>query len=318
MSHRCLSAAFAGAVGLAALVAPGAASGFCRTTTVRAPADFDPTTAGACFDGGVPLFWRNACIGYDVHEPPSRRVSYADAAESLSVAFTRWTGATCPTEGSGRSRASIDVRDLGPVACDAVQYKARAPNQNVVVFRDDVWPYGSQVLGLTTVVFAPDTGEIYGADMEINTKDMDPIAFRDPVDKNAYDLLSVLTHEAGHFLGVGHSDSKGSTMFARYDRGETHQRILSPDDVNAICSIYRPDGTRAVLNDKVTVAPGCDPTPRGGFTRECEDAPTTSLCSAGTPGRTAPGTVAGTFGLLLFLVISRRARRPSCTRITYK
>ena len=309
-TRRSVAATLAGsALTLAALSAPAPAHAFCRTTTVRAPADFDPTTAGACFEGGLPLFWRNACIGYNVHYPPSKRVSYEDASNSLSIAFTRWTGASCPTEGTGRSRASIDVRDLGPVACDAVQYKARAPNQNVVVFRDDTWPYGPQVLGLTTVVFAPDTGEIYGADMEINTKDMDPIAFRDPVDKNAYDFLSVVTHEAGHFLGVGHSDSKGATMFARYDKGETHQRILSPDDVNAICSIYRPDGTRAVLNDKVTVAPGCDPTPRGGFTRECEDAPKTGVCSVGNVGASAPATAAWALAAALGVVLVRRGRR---------
>lgn len=276
--------------------------------TVRSPADYDPIQAGKCFDQGLPLFWRNACIGYDVHEPPSRRVSYEDASNALSVAFTRWTGASCATEGTGRSRASIDVRDLGPVTCDEVKYQPRAANQNVVLFRDDTWPYSSQVLGLTTVVFAPETGEIFGADMEINTKDMDPIAFRDPVDKNAYDFLSVVTHEAGHFLGIGHSDSRASTMFARYDKGETHQRTLTADDVLAVCTIYRPDGSRAVLGDKVTVAPGCDPTPRGGFTRACADAPS-GKCAVGS----APGAAASTeggwvlaIGVLLYGVRRRR------------
>ena len=300
-----MAAAFA----WAALVAPTKAQAFCRTMTVRAPADYDPTSTGKCFEGGVPLFWRNACIGYSVHDPPSKRVSYDDASNNLSIAFTVWTGASCPTEGTGRSRASIDVRDLGPVGCEVVQYKGRAANQNVLVFRDDTWPYGPQVLGLTTVVFAPDTGEIFGADMEINTKDMEPIAFRDPVDK-AYDFLSVTTHEAGHFLGIGHSDSKGSTMFARYDKGETHQRILSPDDVNAVCSIYRPDGTRAVLGDKVTVAPGCDPTPRGGFTRDCEDAPSGKLCAVGsTPGRGASNAAGWTLVMALGIYGVRRGRR---------
>ncbi len=294
----------------ATLFSAAPAAAFCRTMTVRAPADYDPTSTGQCFEGGLPLFWRNACIGYNVHDPPSKRVSYDDASNALSIAFTVWTGASCPTEGTGRSRASIDVRDLGPVFCEAVQYKGRAPNQNVVVFRDDTWPYGPQVLGLTTVVFAPDTGEIFGADMEINTKDMEPIAFRDPVDKGAYDFLSVVTHEAGHFLGIGHSDSKGSTMFARYDKGEIHQRILSPDDVNAVCTIYRPDGTRAVLGDKVTVAPGCDPTPRGGFTRECEDAPSTKICSVGAaPGRSASSVAGWTVATVLGIYALRRGRR---------
>jgi matrixin len=314
-------------IALSTLLMPSQARAFCRTTTARAPADYDATQSG-CFAGtdsqgrpGLPLFWRNACIGYNVHDPPSRKVSYDDATNALSIAFTVWSGASCPTEGEGRSRASIDVRDLGPARCDAVQYKGRAPNQNIILFRDDTWDPathgGPQVLGLTTVVFAPDTGEIFGADMEINTKDMEPIAFNsdsiETIEKEKkYDFLSVVTHEAGHFLGIGHSDSKGSTMFARYDKGEVHQRILAPDDVNAVCNVYRPDGTRAVLGDKVTVAPGCDPTPRGGFTRECEDAPPTTVCSVGpVPGRTASSAAGWTLALGVGILLARRGRRRS-------
>lgn len=284
--------------------------------TARSAADYDAVQHG-CFNGPdpngrpvLPLFWRNACIGYNVRFPTGRRVSYDDASSALQTAFTVWTGATCPTEGTGQSRASIDVRDLGPVACDAVQYKGRAPNQNVVLFRDDVWPYPPEVLGLTTVVFAPETGEIFGADMEINTKDMDKIAF-DPsleVKKDEYDFLSVVTHEAGHFLGIAHSDVPGSTMFARYNRGETHQRILTTDDVNAVCTIYRPDGTRAVLGDKVYVAPGCDPTPRGGFTTQCEDAPSPTICSVSAPGRSAATPAGWVLAAGLAIAALRRAR----------
>jgi hypothetical protein len=310
------------------LLAPTEARAFCRTLTVRAPADYDPTSTGHCFDGkdengnpGVPLFWRNSCISYNMTNPPSKLVSYEDASNAMSIAFTVWTGASCPTEGNGRSRASIDVRDLGPVNCGEVAYKSRTANQNVIVFRDDTWAYGPQVLGLTTVVFAPDTGEIFGADMEINTKDMEPVTFDDPVNgkaecskgsckgQAAYDFLAVVTHEAGHFLGVGHSNDKGSTMYARYNKGEIHQRVLTPDDVNAICTIYRPNGTRAVLDDKVTVAPVCDPTPRGGFTRECEDAPSGICATSATPGRGTGAALGWAAGLGLALCALRRARR---------
>lgn len=319
--------AAAGVLGL--LFTATDALAFCRTMTVRAPPDYDPTSTGHCWDGkddngnpGVPLFWKNACVSYNMTNPPSKRVSYDDASNAMSIAFTAWTGASCPTEGNGRSRASIDVRDLGPVNCGEVGHKSRAANQNVVVFRDDIWDYGPQVLGLTTVVFASDTGEIFGADMEINTKDMEPVTFDDPVNgraevkgKPAYDFLSVVTHEAGHFLGVGHSNDKGATMYARYNKGEIHQRVLTPDDVKAICTIYRPstdgNGTREVLDQKVTVAPICDPTPRGGFTRECEDAPT-GICAVGPgPGRASTATLGWAAALGLALCAARRARSRS-------
>jgi hypothetical protein len=246
------------------------AHAFCRTTTEKSPPDYDATGQG-CWARGVPLFWRNACLGYSMHREASRKISYEDAADALSTAFTRWTGATCPTEGTGRSRTSIDVRDLGPAECSNVEYKSGVGNQNVIVFRDETWKYGKTVLGLTTVVYNPDTGEIYNADMEINTLDMEPLAVKDPVAPDAYDFASVATHEAGHFLGIAHSDVLGATMYARYDQGQTSMRNLSPDDVQAICTVYRPDGDRAVLNGKITQAPQCDPTPRGGYASTCQE-----------------------------------------------
>ena len=314
------------AVSAAALFASSPAGAFCRTKTVLAPANFDSTLKG-CFEGGVPLFWRNACVGYDVHDPPSRKVSYDDASNAISIAFTRWTGASCPTDGIGRSRASIDVRDLGPVACATVEQlpnkdNQATHNQNVIIFRDDEWIHGPEVLGLTIVSFLKETGEILGADMEINTKDMEPVTFRDPdpvdnvarVDgKKAYDFLSIVTHEAGHFLGIAHSEKKEATMYARYNPGEVYFRDLAPDDVNAVCSIYRPDGTRPVLGDKIYSAPGCDPTPRGGLSREC-DSPSSSCEVGRAPGRDASCAVGWALAAALGLSVARRGREANAPR----
>ncbi len=300
---------------LGVVVTPAPARAFCRTMTVKQAADYKEAT---CFAEGVPLWWRNACVGYSVFDPPSRLVAYNEAAEAFSTAFTRWTGVSCPTAGGGRSRPSIDVRDLGPVHCGAVQLKSGVPNQNVVTFRDDAWDYPKEVLGLTTVQFAKDTGEIFGADMEINTKYMEPIAFRDPVENGQYDFLSIVTHEAGHFLGIAHSPVKGSTMFWSYKAGQSFQRILSPDDVNAVCSVYRPDGTRSVVvtgkEERAFKGPGCDPTPRGGFTQECVDSP---ACEMGRrPARDGARTAGGwAFVLMGCGLAVRRVRGRSDLRV---
>ncbi len=298
--------------GAGALVAdPREASAYCRTTTVPVVADFQPSPT-KCWDQGKPLFWRNSCVGYSVQRSASRQVAFEDAANGISLAFTKWTGASCATEGTGRSRVSIDVRDLGPVDCGEVNYNQSGANQNVIVFRDATWPHSdsSNTLALTTVTFNPETGEIYDADMEVNTHDQ-RVTLIDPVPPDGYDFASIATHEVGHFLGIAHSGDNRATMFANYTPGATAMRNLTSDDVAGICAVYRPDGTRAVLNGKVTPGPQCDPTPRRGYTSACEE-PTTKTCTgssqvaAGSP--VTPGWVGALLGLSAVLA-ARRSRR---------
>ena len=298
--------ALAAAAVAVTLLASASASAFCRTRTKGVAPDYD-AVANGCSLEGVPLFWRNACVGYSITAGGSKKISYEDAANNLSQAFTRWTGASCPADDKGHTRPSIDVRDLGPAACNKVEYHGNVPNQNLILFRDESWTHGDQVLGLTTVNYAPSNGEIYGADMELNTYGMDPLKTADPVGPNDYDFLSVVTHEAGHFLGMGHSDVKQSTMYASYRPGQTVQRDLQPDDIEGICSIYRPDGERTVLDTQVSVAPQCDPTPRGGYTRDCYEKPGCALLPLGRAEPT-PLALLGAAALLL-----RRRRRARTT-----
>ena len=301
----------AASVALVAIAgAPSSAQAFCRTTTIPVAPDFQPSET-QCWDQGQPLFWRNSCVGYDLNSAASKQVAYEDAATFISTAFTKWTGTSCPTDGTGTSRVSIDVRDLGPVDCGDVSYNTNGANQNVIVFRDDKWPHhdANNTLALTTVTFNPDTGEIYDADMEINTHDQ-RVTLQDPVPPDGYDFASIVTHETGHFLGLAHSGDQRATMYASYQPGSFAMRNLTADDINGICTVYRPDGERAVLDGKVTPGPQCDPTPRRGFTSQCADSPSkscvgTSIASA----RPARGGWIAAIALVAFAVGARRLRR---------
>jgi MYXO-CTERM domain-containing protein len=306
-----MRASLALAAAAALTVAPGLAHAYCRTTTVPVAPDFQPRP-DKCWEQGVPLFWRNMCVGYSVQKAASRQVAYDDAANETSRAFTKWTGASCPTDSAGGSRVSIDVRDLGAVECTEVEYNRRGANQNVIVFRDDRWPHGrsTNTLALTTVTFNPETGEIYDADLEINTFDQ-RVTLTDPVPADGYDFASIITHEAGHFLGLAHSGDPGATMNASYTPGGTAMRNLTADDVAGICAAYRPDTMRPVLDGKATPGVPCDVTPRRGFTEACAEPPekscigSTVSASASVGGEwvAAAAAIAGAFGL-------RRRRRP--------
>jgi hypothetical protein len=160
--------------------------------------------------------------------------------------------------------------DAGAVDCAQVQYNKVGPNQHVIIFHDDGWPYpedAANVLGFTTVQYAYGTGEILDADMEINSAHFELVPFPPVVagkQPMQVDLLSVLTHEAGHFLGLAHSEAQDAMMYAFYAPGA----VLSDDDVAGVCSIYNPNGTRVTTLGAVSFE-ACDPTPRGGFTSEC-------------------------------------------------
>ncbi len=292
------------------------ASAFCRTST-GGLVDGCTITPDQCCTTGLPLFWKNACVGYDIQQDASKQVSYDDAAQAIAAAFTKWTGATCATDGTGQSRASIDVRDLGPVACNQVQYNKDGPNQHVIMFDDATWPHNdsNNTLALTTVTFDSTTGEIFDADMEINTAQQ-TLTVHDPIPADGYDLASIVTHETGHFLGMAHSGDSRATMYAHYRQGATSMRNLTDDDVAGICSIYPPNGDRTLGDGGTVPEDSCDPTPRHGFASACATAKTGCSLSgraaglrAGGPADSDDGERFAVFALALVGLAFRRAKR---------
>jgi hypothetical protein len=328
---HCVAAAVVAAASIAgALAWSTTARAFCRTSTCPLPPDFSPSSDGcqpanfptycAGLDPPVvplPIWWRNACVSYDIQQDASAQVPYDVAVQSFAEAYAKWTGATCPDGG----HPSVAVENLGPVECDEVHYNDNTTgqgNQHVIIFRDSYWPHPNDLnntLGLTTVTFDPDTGEIYDADMEINSSV--PLTVSGPVPPDGNDFMSIITHETGHFFGMAHSNDDLATMYAHYTPGSTYMRNLTSDDIAGICTIYPPGGDRTV---DPTVAGGgvvredpCDPTPRHGFQSACVDPP-----SGGSGGcdvdRSRPDAALLRAAALLLVVtggaaFARRARR---------
>jgi hypothetical protein len=238
------------------------AGAFCRTVTEKPPLGYDPQSG--CFTGDAEsklLYWSNSCIGYSLNNAASSKVTLEQATKIVADAFATWSAASC----DGMAGPSINAVDEGPVGCALVEYNKNGPNQNVIVFRDDGWPYAdpNNTLGLTTVTFDTRTGEIYDADMELNSTV--GLVAEDPVPAGSYDLRNIITHEAGHFLGLAHTGDATAVMFARYHADST---MLMADDITGICTVYPPDGTR-ITSAGAAPAAMCDPTARHGFSTEC-------------------------------------------------
>jgi hypothetical protein len=273
------------------------ASAFCRTTTCP-QCDFD---ANGC-PTGDPLYWQTSCVTYSMQYQGSKQVPLDAATDVMEKAFAVWQEATC--DGGVRPAISVDHR-FGDAACDLHEYNQTDANANIIMFRDDVWPYeaASNVLALTTVTYSRRTGAIFDVDMEVNSTQR--ISVGDPVPSTSYDLQSILAHEAGHFLGLAHSTDMMSTMVAQYTSGSQSFRNLGADDQEAICTVYPPSSPQV-----------CNYNPRQGFSPECGIFPSGNggKCAVASIGPAARDSAPARFGgiaaacALVALRIGRRRR----------
>ncbi len=217
----------------------------------------------------------------------------------MREAFAVWENARC---GDNGERPSIQISDaFGPAVCAQAEYNHGEGNANIVIFRDDEWPYSQVDHELAATWLTVDrAGTIVDADIEINATAPLFVPTEDEelelgVIANQRDLLSIMVHEAGHFLGIDHSRADGAVMQAALDVGE-ERTALSPDDEAAICAAYPPDAQ----------AGACDYTPRNGFASECGPATMVGSCSFQQQAR--PGAF-GAFAVVLTGVAIARTRR---------
>lgn len=294
--------AVAALLGLAAIAGAGDALAYCRSTTCRATtAKGCPTDENGCVQLGAPLFWPTSCIGFAMNKLGTQQLDPEDTRATLRKCFEAWTDVQCPDG----STASMAFQENDPVDCHRSQYNKDAPNVNVILFQDNDWTYRGidGTLAKTSVTYNDQTGEIYDADIEVNAAN-NQITITDDPGRIKYDLQAIITHEAGHFIGLAHSPDPSAVMFASYAPGTTGQRTLHPDDVEAVCGVYP-------ANNGVT----CNTTPRNGFSGTCEvEKKTTTACSVAPQPTPSPyGLAAVVLGAVATTVGVRRRRRAGGT-----
>jgi MYXO-CTERM domain-containing protein len=241
---------------LAAVTAyAGPAAAYCRTTTASIPQGYDPTHSG-CITEGMPIAWPSMPVTYEVNQAASKQISLADAQSIFDAAFASWAAVTCdaPEGGTGGTggaagggeHPALSFDGLAPIdtpydhcpddAQACAQAEAAGPHQ--IIFRDDAWPYDdvANTIALTTVTYGQDDGYIFSANMEINSHQFHFSTSATPP-AGYVSLGAVARHEAGHFIGLAHSQLDTAAMFAFYEPGMTG---LTPDDVDGVCAVYPP------------------------------------------------------------------------------
>lgn len=296
---------FLGALTVAAVfAAEGEAFAFCRTTsceckhgdkalpeknglpqsTCGQPDGDCPRDEHGCRKLGVPIAWAGRCTGFSPNLAGTNQLPADDFNAAFDRSFQAWSLVDC---GGGR-HPSIQVYTLRPTTCAVSENNKTGPNVNAIYFTDNGWVAPSTkeldgVIAKTRANFLK-SGEIVDADIAINSARHDFTVTDDPVAVR-YDLVSVMTHEVGHFLGLDHSDDPDAVMYWQYSPG-TVRRELQRDDIEAICTVYPPDRDAA-----------CDPVPKGGLQDTCGPDPELNPgCAvgrdAGRPAGASGGAVA--------------------------
>jgi len=284
-------------VALAALLlVTTGASAYCLGRTCNPTKEPCETDADDCVTTGAILHWPADCVTFDIQldGSPKSDLSAADVSEVVERAFKPWLRAEC-----GNGNPSIKVGTYGPVTCDESRFNKTGRNANIVMFREDRWPYPGQIdtYGLTMLRYDIHTGELWDADVEINTADFD-VGVGSEDDR--VDLQSILTHELGHFLGLSHpaADQVDATMSADWDGVGTSLRSLDTDDVAGICALYPPD--RATKRS-------CEPI--NGFSEECFEPASTLPKSPSCAVVARPASTSATASAFALLAVASLRRR---------
>jgi hypothetical protein len=171
-----------------------------------------------------PATWPDAslpvAVGLGTAPPPG--IAQADALAVIDVATRAWMTPACT---DARFRLAGARTLVGDGASDG---------ENDVIVHTTDWPTALEPGALAHTIVYVQAGVIVEADVHVNAHDY---AFALGDTAGAWDLRSVLTHELGHVLGIGHSTVPRATMNAGLPVGIA-ARSLEPDDVTAVCTLY--------------------------------------------------------------------------------
>lgn len=109
-------------------------------------------------------------------------------------------------------------------------------NHHIIIFTDT--PEHRNLVGsalaVTVRVFTAATGEIFDSDMIFNPA----LTFSTTLEANTYDIQSVLTHEIGHSIGMGHTNFLGAAMYKITPPSSNFQRRTSSDEAAFARAVY--------------------------------------------------------------------------------
>jgi len=188
----------------------------------------------------VDVKWTGVPVRYFVNDRDIPGVTAADMRAAVARAAATWQGVAGTT---------LRFEDQGLTAAAPVGLDGR----NTLGFLDR--PDLDRVLGATSLLIDASNGSLVEADIFFNTRFTWSVAPQG--ESGRVDVESVVVHELGHFVGLGHSAigeteplatggrrvlGSGAVMFPiALTPGATADRVLQDDDEAGVQDLYAPD-----------------------------------------------------------------------------
>ncbi len=120
----------------------------------------------------------------------------------------------------------------------APEWKAFPNGDNALIWVTEGWLFGPEIIAYTYIMANNPTGAIIESDIYINAQNYSWAVLeegRDYPGLYVADVENIITHEAGHMLGLAHSQVPLATMSGSAGYlGQTRRRTLHPDDEDAV------------------------------------------------------------------------------------